>query len=139
MSGERALLEKSGYSKKAIDYYESKLNVGEIINPDAHFSYTGPCGDTMEIFLKIESNIITDAKFRAIGCAGSYVSASSLTEMIKGKTIKEAKKFDEKDILKNLGKIPAPKIHCACLAKKTLQKAIQQYTNKKHDIQTVQQ
>ena len=133
MSGERALLEKSGYSKKAIYYYEARLNVGEIKNPDAHFSYTGPCGDTMEMFLKIESNKITDAKFRAIGCAGSYVSASALTEMIKGKTLEEAKKIDENDILKHLGKIPAPKIHCACLAKKTLQQAIQEYVNKKNN------
>ncbi len=131
MTGERDLLEKSGYSKKAIEYYETKLNVGKIQNPDAHFSYTGPCGDTMEIFLKIESNKITDAKFRAIGCAGSYVSASALTKMVKGKTVEEAKKLDEKDILNHLGKIPAPKIHCACLAKKTLQKALQEYENKK--------
>jgi nitrogen fixation NifU-like protein len=131
MSGARNLLEESGYSKKAIEYYETKLNVGEIKKPDSYFIYTGPCGDTMEMFLKIESNTITDAKFRAIGCAGSYVSASALTEMIKGKTIDEAMKIDEEDILSHLGKIPAPKIHCACLAKRTLQKAIKKYKEKK--------
>jgi len=127
MSGVRTLLEKSGYSEKAIEYYEKMLNVGEIKDPDAHFAYTGPCGDTMEMFLRIESHIITDAKFRAIGCAGSYASASALTEMIKGKTVEEAEKLDEQDILNHLGKIPAPKIHCACLAKRTLQEAIKQY------------
>lgn len=135
MSGVRALLEESGYSKRAIKYYETKLNVGEIKKPDAHFIYTGPCGDTMEMFLKIESNIITDAKFRAIGCAGSYASASALTEMIKGKTIEEAMKLNEEDILNHLGKIPAQKIHCACLAKRTLQKAIRKYKEKKPSSQ----
>jgi nitrogen fixation NifU-like protein len=127
MSGVRTLLEKSGYSERAIEYYENMLNVGEIKDSDAHFTYTGPCGDTMEMFLRIESNIVTDAKFRAIGCAGSYASASALTEMIKGKTVEEAEKLDEQDILNHLGRIPAPKIHCACLAKMTLRKAIEQY------------
>ena len=132
MSGVRTLLEKSGYSERAIEYYEKMLNVGEIKDPDAHFTYTGPCGDTMEMFLRIESNVIKDAKFRAIGCAGSYVSASALTKMIKGKTVDEAEKLDENDVLDHLGKIPAPKIHCACLAKRTLQRAIKQYKEKEH-------
>jgi len=123
----RDLLRKSGYSDKAIKYYEKKLNVGEIENPDAYFVYTGPCGDTVEIFLKIESNTIKDAKFRAIGCAGSFASGSALTEMIKGKTLEEAEKIDEGDVLNHLEGIPAPKVHCTCLVKRTLQKAIKQY------------
>ncbi len=131
MSGLRKLLEKSGYSQKAIEYYEKMLNVGIVKDADAHFTYTGPCGDTMEMFLRIESNIITDAKFRAIGCAGSYVFASALTEMVKGNKVEDAEKLDEHDLLKHLGKIPAPKIHCACLAKRTLQKAIKQYKKTK--------
>jgi len=127
VEGVRDLLKKSGYSDRAIEYFERKLNVGKMENPDAHFTYTGPCGDTVEIFLKIESNIIVDAKFRAIGCAGSFVAGSALTEMIKGKTLEEAEKINEEDILKHLEGIPASKIHCACLVKRTLQKAIKQY------------
>ena len=123
----RDLLKKSGYSDKAIEYYEKRLNVGEIEDPDAHFVYTGPCGDTMEVFLKINSNIIKEAKFRAIGCAGSFTSGSALTEMIKGKTLEKAEQIDENEIVTYLEGIPAPKIHCACLAKRTLQKAIEQY------------
>lgn len=130
MDNVRDLLNKSGYSDKAIDYYEKKLNVGKIENPDAYFMYTGPCGDTVEMFLKIESDIIKEAKFRAIGCAGSFVSGSALTEIIKGKTLDEAEGIDENDIISHLGKIPAPKIHCACLSKRTLQKAIRQYKEK---------
>jgi len=57
------LLKKSGYSQKSIDYYLNKLNVGWIDNPDTHFIYTGQCGDTMEIFLRIKSEAIKEAKF----------------------------------------------------------------------------
>jgi len=66
MSEIRNLLKTSGYSDRAIEYYENHVNVGSIENPDAHAIFTGPCGDTIEIFLKITSDIITDAKFQAI-------------------------------------------------------------------------
>ena len=124
------LLKKSGYSNKAIEYYIKKVNVGEIKDPSVRFAYTGPCGDTMEVFLKIESNVIKDAKFRAIGCAGAFTSGSALMELIKGKTLEQAEKIEENDIINHLGGIPKQKIHCACLAKRTLQKAIGQYRKK---------
>ncbi|MCX6234112.1 MAG: iron-sulfur cluster assembly scaffold protein [Bacteroidetes bacterium] len=123
------LLKTSGYSDRAIEYYENHLNVGSIENPDAHSIFTGPCGDTMEIFLKI-SDIITDAKFQAIGCAGSFASGSALTEMIKGKTLMDCERLDEYDILNHLGAIPLQKVHCARLAILTLKKAIEQYKKK---------
>jgi len=131
MSQVRDLLKKSGYSDKAIEYYEKGVNVGGMENPDAYFSYTGPCGDTMEMYLKIESNAVKDAKFRAIGCAGSFASGSALTEMIKGATLEQAEKIDENAIVNYLGGLPPPKIHCACLTKRTLQKAINQYREKR--------
>lgn len=81
----------------------------------------------MEIYLKIESGIIKDAKFQAMGCAGSFASGSALCEMIKGKRLEEAEKITEEDIIDHLGGIPEPKFHCACLAKKTLGKAIKEY------------
>jgi nitrogen fixation NifU-like protein len=127
MSEVRYLLKTSGYSDKAIEYYENHLNVGIIENPDAHSVFTGPCGDTMEIFLKISSSVITDAKFQAIGCAGSFVSGSALTKMITGKTLKDCEKLDEHDVLNHLGKMPEQKVHCARLTVLTLQKAIAQY------------
>ena len=129
MSEIRTLLKTSGYSDRAIEYYENHLNVGSIENPDAHSIFTGPCGDTMEFFLKI-SDVITDAKFQAIGCAGSFASGSALTKMIYGKTLKDCIKLDESDILKHLGTMPEQKVHCARLAVLTLQKAIEQYEKK---------
>lgn len=130
MSKVRDLLKLSGYSDRAIEYYENHLNFGSIENPDALYTYTGPCGDTMEIFLKISSDVITDAKFQAIGCAGSFTSGSALTKMIKGKTLKDCEKLDENDILNHLGTMPQQKVHCARLAILTLKKAIEQYEKK---------
>ncbi len=129
MSEVRNLLKTSGYSDRAIEYYENHVNVGCIENPDAHSIFTGPCGDTMEVFLKI-SDVITNAKFQAIGCAGSFASGSALCEMINGKTLMDAEKLDENDILNHLGPMPEQKVHCAKLAILTLKKAIDLYNAK---------
>ena len=132
--GQVDLLQKSGYSEKAIEYFINKANVGEIENPNASFIYTGPCGDTMKIQLKIDSDRIIDAKFQAIGCAGSYSAGSALTEMIKKGTLEEAEEISEQEILDHLGSIPPQKIHCVCLAKRTLQQAIHQYEKGKTKV-----
>ena len=132
--GQVDLLKKSGYSEKAIAYFINKVNVDEIENPSASFTYTGPCGDTMQVQLSIASNRITDAKFQAIGCAGSYNAGSALMEMIRGETLEEAEEISEQEILNHLGGIPPQKIHCVCLAKRTLQQAINQYTKGKAKV-----
>jgi len=121
------LLKKSKFSDKAIKFYIDKVNVGELKDHNACFTYTGPCGDTMEIFLKIKDDVIEDAKFQAIGCAGAFSAGSALTAMIKRKTLEQAEKFNEGDIMDYLGGIPESKIHCACLSVRTLEKAIRQY------------
>jgi len=129
MNNVRNLLKKSGYSEKAIEYYLKRVNFGIIKNSSCYGIYTGPCGDTMEIYLRIKDTLILDAKFRAIGCAGSFVSGSALTEMIKKKTIDEAEGINREDVIAHLGGIPEAKIHCACLAIRTLRRAIKQYKN----------
>jgi len=124
------MLKEAGYSGKAIEYYTKKVNVGKIEHPEAFYRFTGQCGDTMEISLKIEAGVIKDARFQAMGCAGAFSSGAALCEMIKGKTPAEAERLDEDDIVRHLGKIPVPKIDCACLAKETLRRAIRQYREK---------
>jgi len=121
------LLRKAGYPEKAIDYYLRKVNVGVIEGADATDTYTGLCGDSMRVYLKVEDNIIKDAKFQAIGCAGAFASGSTVTEMVKGKTMEEAKKITEHDILKDLDGLPGPKLHCARLAIDALRKSIESY------------
>jgi len=120
-------LRKAGYSEKAIDYYIRKLNVGVIEGAEAVDSFTGLCGDSMKVYLKVEEGLIKDAKFQAIGCAGAFASGSAVTEMVKGKTLKEVEKITEQDIIKDLEEIPGPKIHCARLAVDALRKSIESY------------
>lgn len=127
MSDVERLLKESGFSTKAVEYYLKKVNVGFLENPSVDVVYTGPCGDTMEVYLNIESNVIKDAKFQAIGCAGAFSSGSALMEIVKGKTLEEAEKITEEDIVDFLGGLPKQKLQCACLAKRTLQKAIKKY------------
>ena len=128
MDEDRELLVKSGYSDRAIEYYLEKVNVGEMKNPTVEVSYTGPCGDTMQLYLKIESSVIKDGKFHAIGCAGAFSSGSALIEMVKGKSLEEAEGITEDDIIDFLGGLPEKKFDCACLARRTLLRAIRKYT-----------
>lgn len=125
MNTVRDLLKMSGYSDRAIEYYETHLNVGIIEKPDAHFAFTGPCGDTVEIFLTI-SNVITQAKFQVIGCVGTFIFGSALTKLIIGKTVKDCENFDETDLLKHIGEVPEKKIHCARLVITTFNKMLEQ-------------
>ena len=125
------LLKKSGYSDKAIEYYTKKVNVGSIKNPSVSLAYTGHCGDTMKIYLKIDSEIITDAKFEAIGCAGAFSAGSALMGMIKGQKILFAKNITEDDIIEHLGGVPSAKKDCVCLVRRTLEKTIQLFLDNK--------
>ena len=100
---------------------------GIIEGAEAVDSYTGFCGDSMKVYLKVEKGLIRNAKFQAIGCAGAFASGSALTEMVRGKTLEEAEKITEQDVIKDLGDLPGPKIHCARLAVDALRKAIESY------------
>jgi NifU-like protein involved in Fe-S cluster formation len=122
------LMKKLGYSEKGIDYFKKKLNFKELPAADVKGEELGHCGDYMSVSLKVnKKGIITDAVFEALGCAGACISGSSITIMIKGKTLKEASKLDENDIIKHLGSLPQSKVECAQLAVKALKNAIKKY------------
>ncbi|MCK5562954.1 iron-sulfur cluster assembly scaffold protein [Candidatus Bathyarchaeota archaeon] len=124
------LLRDVDYSVKAIDLYMNKVNVGVIENSDVNLDYTGPCGDTVKLYLKISNNtVIEDAKFQYLGCPAAASSGSALTKIAKGKTLEEAKNITEQDILHELRGLPEAKLHCAKLAVTTLQKTITKYEN----------
>ena len=134
---ELQLLEKSGYSEKAIELYVNKVNVGVLKKPDIAETYIGPCGDVIRLYLEVDRNsTIENAKFCHLGCPGSASSASAMTKLVKGKTIEEAKKLTEYDILRELGGLPKPKLDCPKLAITTLQKAIAEYEKKKACFET---
>jgi nitrogen fixation NifU-like protein len=129
---ELKLLGESGYSKKAIELYVNKVNVGELENPDVVTTYFGLCGDLIKLYLKIDKKgIIEDAKFYYLGCPGSASSASAMTELVKGKTVDQAKKITEDNVLNELGGLPKTKLDCPRLAVKTLRKAIAEYEKMK--------
>jgi nitrogen fixation NifU-like protein len=130
MTSEKGLVEllrMAGYPEKAIDYYMRKVNVGVIEGAEAVDSFTGLCGDSMRVYLKVEEGVIKDAKFQAIGCAGAFASGSTLTEMVKEKTLEEARKITEQDVIKQLEGLPGPKIHCARLAVDAFRKSTESY------------
>ncbi len=125
---ELKLMLDSGYSKKAIDLYVNNINMGTLDAPSIVTTFLGPCGDLIRLYLKISTkDRIEDAKFHYLGCPGSATSASALTLLLKGKTIDQAKKLTEKDILKELDGLPKSKLDCATLSIKTLRKAITEY------------
>jgi len=126
------LLKEAGYSEKVIEFYMNKVNVGVVRNPDVDSAYTGPCGDTMKVYLRInKDNVVEYVKFQYLGCPGAASSGSAMTRIVKGKTLEEAKRITEQDILHELGGLPESKLHCPKLAVTTLQKAIAKYENRK--------
>ena len=127
------LLKEAGYSEKVIELYRNKINVGVLKNPDVNLAYKGPCGDTMKLYLKInEDGVVEDAKFQYLGCPGAASSGSAITTIAKGKTLEEAKRITEQDIIQELDGLPESKLHCPKLAVTTLQKAIAKYEDRPH-------
>ena len=126
------LLKNASYSKKAIELYANKVNVGVIENSDVILAYTGPCGDTCKIYLKInDQNIIEDAKFQYLGCPASAACGSTVTQIAQGKTLRDAERITEEEVIDELGGLPRGKSHCATLVLTTLCNAIKKYENNK--------
>lgn len=119
------------YNEKVMDVFKNPKNVGEIENPDGIGTVgNASCGDIMQISLKIENNIIVDAKFKTFGCAAAIATSSTATEMIKGMTIEEALKVTNKRVVEVLGGLPSQKLHCSVLAEEAIKKAIEDYMAK---------
>ena len=106
-------------------------NVGEMENPDGQGTYGSPvCGDMMQIQIKVENDVITDAKFKTFGCGSAIASSSIATKMILGKTIDEALAISNKQIIDELGGLPPVKVHCSVLADHAIKCAIYDYAQK---------
>lgn len=115
------------YSEKTIDHFLNPRNLGEIQAPDGFGRVTGPCGDTMEIYLRVKNGSVINATFLTDGCGPSIASGSMLTELVKGKGIAEAQKITQDDVLNALGGLPEESLHCALLAANTLKEAMRDY------------
>ncbi len=119
------------YSKQVIRHFTHPKNVGVIKNASGTGKVTSHvCGDYMFLYIKVKNGKIakiTDAKFKTYGCAASIACSSVLTELVKNKTLAEAKKITKKQIIKKLKGLPALKIHCADMAIDALHSAIANY------------
>lgn len=119
------------YNEKVMDAFKNPKNVGEIENADGVGTVgNASCGDIMQISLKIENNVIVDAKFKTFGCAAAIATSSTATEMIKGMTVEEALQVTNKKVVECLGGLPSQKIHCSVLAEEAIKKAIEDYRSK---------
>jgi len=123
------------YSKKVTDHFRNPRNMGEMKNPDGVGTSGSPvCGDVLRLFIKVEKkgkeSFIKEAKFQTLGCGAAIATSSILTTMIKGKSLKEVEKINNKEITKTLGGLPPAKLHCSVLASQALEKAIENYLSK---------
>ena len=123
----------NGYNEKVIEVFSNPKNVGKIDNADGVGTVgNATCGDIMKIYLKIENNVIVDAKFQTFGCAAAIATSSTATEMIIGKTVDEAERLTNADVVESLGGLPAQKMHCSVLAEEAIREAIKDYRNKQN-------
>ena len=116
------------YSEKVMDHFSNPRNVGEIENASAvGMVGNAKCGDIMKIYLDIEDDVIKDIKFKTFGCGAAVATSSMATEMVKGKTIKEALELTNKAVMEALDGLPPAKVHCSVLAEEALHAAIKDY------------
>ena len=123
------------YSEKVLEHFKNPRNVG-VLNKDAKNVGTGlvgapECGDVMRLQIEVDetSGIIRDAKFKTFGCGSAIASSSLATEWLKGKSLDEAMKIDNMDIVEELA-LPPVKIHCSVLAEDAIKAAIKDYQDK---------
>jgi len=118
----------SVYSELVMDHFTNPRNVGEIEDADGIGEIgNAKCGDIMKMYIKVVDDVIVDVKFKTFGCGSAIATSSIATEMIKGKTIKEALTLSNKAVVEALGGLPAHKIHCSVLAEQSIRAAIADY------------
>jgi nitrogen fixation protein NifU and related proteins len=118
---------KDLFSEKVIDYGTNPRNYGAMENPEGYAKITGPCGDTVEIFLRVKNGRIEDIRYTTDGCMTSHAAVSAATVMAKGKAPKDCIKINQSSILEHLGGMPEDAKHCALLAATTLHRSLRNF------------
>lgn len=120
------------YTDKVMDHFSNPRNVGSIEQADGVGTVgNAKCGDIMQIYLKVEDNIIQDVKFKTFGCGAAIATSSMATELIKGKSIDDALKLTNKAVVEALEGLPPAKLHCSVLAEQAIKTALADYFRKK--------
>ncbi|WP_457572595.1 iron-sulfur cluster assembly scaffold protein [Desulfovulcanus sp.] len=118
---------KEDYGPYVLERWKNPQYIGVMDNPSASAKLKGSCGDSMEIFLRIENNLVKEASFLTDGCGPSVVSGDVACELAIGKSLEEAASISGEEILNKVGGLPEEKEHCAHLAAITLQEAIHNF------------
>ena len=119
------------YNDTVMDHFLNPRNMGDVSEADGIGEVgAAACGDIMKISLKIRDGKIEDARFKTFGCGSAIASSSMATELIKGRTLEEAKNFSNQEVVDALGGLPPVKIHCSVLAEEALRAAIEDYEAK---------
>jgi nitrogen fixation NifU-like protein len=119
------------YNEKVLDHFRNPRNVGAIEQPSGIGKVGNPlCGDVMELYIKVDGGMITDAKFKTFGCGAAIATSSMVTEMITGMPLDEAVHLSNKAIAEALGGLPPVKMHCSVLAAEAVKKALADYEAK---------
>lgn len=117
------------YNERVIEEFSHPKNVGEMKDANAVGTVgNAVCGDIMKVFMKIDENdVIRDVSFQTFGCTAAIATSSVATEMIKGKTVDEALKLTNQQVVEELGGLPAQKLHCSVLAEEAIKEAVNDY------------
>ncbi len=122
------------YTEKVIELFRNPQNMGKIENPSGVGKVGNPkCGDVMWIYIKVDNGVIKDCKFETFGCVAAIATSSVVTQLVKGKTIEEALRVTNKDVVKELGGLPPIKHHCSLLAEEGVKAAIQDYLDRQKE------
>ncbi|MBN1561309.1 Fe-S cluster assembly scaffold protein NifU [candidate division KSB1 bacterium] len=123
------------YSEKVMDHYENPRNVGIVEKANGTGVVGNPaCGDVMKLTIRVENDIIVDAKFKTFGCGAAIATSSMVTEMVKGKSLADALEISNRGVMEALGGLPKVKRHCSVLAEEALKAAIADYEKNRRDI-----
>ena len=124
------------YSEKVMDHFSHPRNVGEMENANGvGMVGNAKCGDIMKMYLDVENGIIKDVKFQTFGCGAAIATSSMATEMIKGKSLKEALTLTNKAVAEALDGLPEVKMHCSLLAEEAVKAALFDYYNRHPELE----
>ena len=125
------------YKEKVMEAFQNPKNLGEVENYNGIGKVgNAACGDIMQITLRIENDVIVDAKFKTFGCAAAIATSSTATSMVIGMTVEEALKLTNKRVVEELEGLPPQKLHCSVLAEEAIKAAIEDYRNRRKGIET---
>ncbi|MGI6448843.1 MAG: iron-sulfur cluster assembly scaffold protein [Desulfitobacteriia bacterium] len=120
------------YSYKVIEHFMCPRNVGNMPDADAEGTYGDiNCGDSLTVYLKIKNGVITDINYLVFGCGAAVAASSVFSEMVKGKSVEEARKVKPQDVNEALDGLPKDKLHCSVLGPQALREALKDYESKK--------